>query len=334
MKEDLRRFYGGRRVVVTGGSGFIGSHVVACLSACAARIRVPARSPASAAAALGSSVEIVPCDLTSPGAAEEAIAGAEIVFHLAGRVGGVGLNQLHPATMFRENMRLFLPVIEACRLHHVDLLVAVSSACVYPRDCRIPTPEEEGTRGSPDPSNEGYGWAKRMLEYLSQAYSREYHMRIAIPRPYNAYGPRDHFDLESGHVIPALVRKFLDPSVKQVRVWGDGRQSRSFLYAEDFAEGVLRCGMSYATAEPLNIGSDEEISIADLAFLVRELTGSTKEVVFDPSAPAGQPRRRCDVTRMMRVLGWKPRISLREGLRRTIEWYRAHGSTLAAAPRA
>jgi GDP-L-fucose synthase len=198
----------------------------------------------------------------------------------------------------------------------------VSSACVYPREAAVPTPESEGFRGQPETSNEGYGWAKRMAEYQARAYGAEYGLKTAIARPYNCYGPRDHFDPEIAHVIPSLLRRVFsgeDP----LRVWGDGTQSRSFLYVEDFARGLLDATERYAVGEPVNLGTSEEVTIARLVELVLEATGSKARVVYDRSKPAGQPRRNCDAALAREKLAFAPRVDLREGLRRTVEWIRA-----------
>jgi GDP-L-fucose synthase len=192
---------------------------------------------------------------------------------------------------------------------------------VYPRACTIPTPETEGFSGTPEETNEGYGWAKRMAEFEAAAVHKEFGLRVAIARPYNAYGPRDDFDPETSHVIPALIRKALsgqDP----LEVWGDGTQTRAFLYVEDFVRGLLEVAERYAECDPVNLGADEEVSIGDLARMIVELCGSRARLRFETGAPKGQPRRNCDTAKAREKLAFSAKVPLREGLRRTIEWYR------------
>lgn len=241
--------------------------------------------------------------------------------NLAARVAGVQYNIDHPAEMFRDNMAIFLNVIEAARATGVQRFLVVSSACVYPRGCTIPTPEEEGFAGEPEPTNLGYGWAKRMEEFLGRAYAQEYGLSVAIARPYNAYGPRDNFSPESSHVIPALIRRVMDGE-NPLRVWGSGDQTRSFLYVADFVEGLMAVAERYPHADPVNLGSTEEVTLRDLAHLVVSLCGSPARVEFDPGKPEGQHRRACDTRKAGRVLGFRARVRLRDGLHETIEWYR------------
>ncbi|HXH28745.1 MAG TPA: NAD-dependent epimerase/dehydratase family protein, partial [Candidatus Polarisedimenticolia bacterium] len=248
--------------------------------------------------------------------------GADVVIALAATVGGIEYNSAHHASIFRDNMTTFLATLEAAREESVARLLVVSSACVYPRHCRIPTPESEGFRDRPEPTNEGYGWAKRMEEYLAGAFSREYGLSIAVARPYNAYGPRDNFDPRSSHIIPALIRKAFDPDEETLLVWGSGRQSRSFLYVTDFADALLRICERARDAEPTNVGADEETTIAETAELIAGLSGTGKRIAFDPDRPEGQPRRRCDTTRLERLFDFRTRVALRDGLAATIDYYR------------
>jgi GDP-L-fucose synthase len=195
-----------------------------------------------------------------------------------------------------------------------------SSACVYRRHCLVPTPESEGFVDDPEPSNLGYGWAKRFLEVQGRCYAQEYPIKIALPRPYNAYGPRDDFDWETSHVIPALIRKVVEGH-NPIEVWGDGSQTRSFLYVSDFVEGLMLITERYPKCEPINIGSDEEVTIAKLIKQIIEIAGSQTEIEFNLSKPGGQPRRIGDYTKAHEILGFEPKVSLDEGLRRTITWY-------------
>ena len=316
-----------KKVLVTGGSGFIGSHVVERLvkNHRGVRVTVAARmSPENRTNldAVRRDIRIAKVDLRDPTACRRACKGQDVVLNLAGVVGGVGYNSVHHGSLFRDNMTLQLNMIEAARLQKVPRYLVVSTACVYPRDCAIPTPESEGFRDAPERTNEGYGWAKRMGEYLGRSYAREFGMKIAIVRPYNAYGPRDHYDPKQSHVIAALVRRVCRGE-NPLKVWGDGTSTRAFLYVEDFARGLLDVAEKYPKADPVNIGSEKEVSIKDLAKAVLRAAGAEKtKLVFDPSKPSGQPRRACDTKKSRKVLGFTATISLDEGLRRTIAWYR------------
>ena len=326
-------FWMGRKVLVTGGNGFIGSHVVEQLVAAGALVTSTASSERMKYRYLETvshAVRTVVGDLADPACAKAAVTGQDIVMHLAARVGGLQYNLRHPGSIFRDNMTAFLSVIEAARQEKVGRFLVTSSACVYPRDCSVPTPEAEGFAGRPEPSNEGYGWAKRMEEFLGGAYAREYGMTVHVARPYNAYGPRDNFDESSSHVIPALLRRVMRGDNPLV-VWGDGAATRSFLYVTDFARGLLMAVERGTNAEPINIGSDEEVTISHLAQMMTEEAKRSVRIIFDPSKPTGQPRRACDTEKARRLLGFRAEVSLREGLRETIRWYRAQQPALAAS---
>jgi GDP-L-fucose synthase len=322
-------FWDRKRVLVTGGGGFIGSHVVERLlrDHKTGRVTVASRMSGEnkrnlSATAGNKNLRILKGDLRDPGFCRRACRGQDVVLNLAGVVGGVGYNSKHHGSLFRDNMTLQLNMIEAARLEKVARYLVVSTACVYPRVCAIPTPETEGFRDAPELTNRGYGWSKRMGEYLGQAYAEEFGMSIAIVRPYNAYGPRDHYDLEKSHVIAALVRRVCEGE-SPLKVWGDGKSTRAFLYVEDFARGILDVAEKYPKADPVNIGSSDEVSIKDLAKAVLRAAGAGKtKLVFDPSKPSGQPRRSCDTAKSRKVLGFKAEVGLDEGLRRTVAWYR------------
>lgn len=321
-------FWDGKKVLVTGGGGFIGSHVVERLVRLHRGVRVTVAARMSAEnkrnlSAVLKSIRVVKADLRDPAACRRACRGQDVVLNLAGVVGGVGYNSRHHGGLFRDNMTLQLNVLEAARLEGVARYLVVSTACVYPRDCRIPTPESEGFRDAPERTNRGYGWAKRMGEYLGQAYAEEFGMKIAIVRPYNAYGPRDHFEPDRSHVIAALVRRVCRGE-KPLKVWGDGKATRAFLYVEDFARGLLDVAEKYPKADPVNIGSSREVSVKELARAVLRAAGHDARLVFDPSKPSGQPRRACDTRKSRKVLGFRAEVSLDEGLRRTVAWYREH----------
>jgi GDP-L-fucose synthase len=321
-------WWNGKKILVAGGGGFIGSHLVEELLRTAPRAKVAVAGSIGPTtrrnlAAVIKKVRLVKADLRDLGAARRAVRGQDVVLNLAAKVGGVAYNSVHHGSLFRDNMLLGLVPLEAARLEKVGRYLAVSSACVYPRDCAIPTPESEGFRGRPEATNEGYGWSKRMTEYAAAAYSVEFGMKVAIARPYNAYGPRDDFDPASSHVIAGLVRRVCEGE-NPLTVWGDGKSTRSFLYVEDFARGLLEVAEKWPKAEALNLGGGGEISIRELAETIVRLAGAGVKIKFDASKPSGQPRRACDGTRAAKAIGFAPRVSLGEGLTRTIAWYREH----------
>lgn len=318
--------WAGRSVLVTGGTGFIGSHLVEALLVRGARVRVVGRSRQRLWDVLGeraSGVEFLEGDLMSSAFARRACVGMQAVFNLAAQVAGVEYNSTHPGTILTNNVAVGLNVLDAAAREGVERFLCVSSACVYRRHCTVPTPESEGFLEDPEHTNFGYGWAKRVLEVQAQGYAQEFPIRIAIVRPYNAYGPRDDFEWETSHVIPALIRKAVEGQDPLV-VWGDGRQTRSFLYVSDFVEGLLLAIERYPECDPVNIGSETEITIGELLRLILRLSGCTSRVVFETSKPTGQTRRVGDLSKAKEKLGFVAQVSLDEGLVRTIEWYRAH----------
>ncbi len=324
---DTVSFFAGKSVLVTGGCGFIGSHVVEQLLALGA---IPASVSRSGEhkilAALPSPIDVLRADLTKSADVDALLEkdDFDVVMHLAADVGGLSYNLAHPASIFDSNMRMALNVLAAAQRVGMSRTLLCSSACVYPRFCTVPTPEDEGFKDEPEPTNAGYGWSKRMLEFLGKQYSEEFGLSVAIARPYNAYGPRDEFDPNRSHVIPALIRKAFEAD-SAFDVWGDGATSRSFVYVDDFARGLIEVAARYPEADALNIGAEEEVQIAALARMIAEIvgekTGRKLGPVFDPTAPTGQPRRNCLTTKAREKIGFEAKITLAEGLRKTIDWY-------------
>ncbi len=324
-----RAFFKDRIVAVTGGTGFVGSHVVEQLLSLGANPVVLSRTaePRFLQHCIPR-IEVRQCDLESYESTRKALEGASVVLNLAAKVAGLEYNSKHHASIFHQNMQMFLNAIKAAQKLKVDRFLVTSSACVYPRFCSIPTPEEEGFVGEPEPTNSGYGWAKRMQEYLAVQYACEFGLSVSIARPYNAYGPRDNFDPASSHVIPALIRKAFKSVDDSLNVWGDGSHSRSFLYVDDFARGLLEVAARYPKADPVNLGNQEETTIRELATriadLVSEIRGKPIQPRFEPAGLTGQPRRCCDTSKADRVLGFRAKIGLMEGLKRTVEWFAAN----------
>lgn len=326
---DTRTYFDGRDVCVTGGSGFIGSHVVEQLLALGARPIVPSRQAAPPFLAhLRGDIDIRRLDLCERAQASRALAGASVVINLAASVGGIQYNAAHPATVFEANMRVFLNVIDAAAAGGLERIGVTSSACIYPRHCTVPTPESEGFSDWPEPTNAGYGWAKRMEEFAARSYAEERGLEAAIARPYNAYGPRDNFNPQSSHVLPALILKAADSTDGTLPVWGDGQQSRSFLYVDDFARGLLEVTARHAEADPVNIGEQAETTIGDAARLVADIVGERLgkriEPVFQPGGLTGQPRRNCDTAKLRQALGFETRVGLRQGLEAAVGWFLAN----------
>jgi len=325
-------FWHNKRVLVTGGTGFIGSHLVEKLLDYGAKVTVPTSSKTKAPKFLSgviSHVSLEHANLMDEHDALKVCKHQDVVMHLAARVGGLEYNIENPASIFYENVQLFLNVLEASRLSEVERFLVTSSACVYPRFCTIPTPEEEGFKDMPEPTNEGYGFAKRVEEFLGQKYHDQYGIKVALARPYNAYGPRDNFAINSSHVVPALIRKVVEaPAGSTIEVWGNGKQTRACLYVEDFARGLMEITEKYPVGDVLNIGTNEETRISDLVHLIIKLSRKQLFVHFDEAKPTGQPRRNCDTRKAKEKRGFEAAVPLEQGIQRTLSWYVEHKAEL------
>ena len=308
------------KILVTGGGGFLGSHVVD-------RLRADGLEPFVARRA--------DYDLTRWDDAARLFADArpELVLHLAAEVGGIGANRANPGRYWYANLTMGAHVLEQSRLVGVDKLVVVGTVCEYPKFAPVPFREESLWEGYPEETNAPYGVAKRALLVGGQAYREQYGLEVVHLLEVNLYGPRDSFDPATAHVIPDLIRKMVEAQERgedHVLLWGDGSPTREFLYVEDAADAIWLAAQQYSGADPVNLGSGQEISIRELAELVAALTAFDGEIVWDPSKPNGQPRRRLDTSRAEALFGFRARTPLREGLQQTIAWYRESRPALAA----
>lgn len=320
-------FYRNKKVLVTGGCGFVGSYLVELLVEDGAIVTAAddlSRGTLERIKSVRGKIEFLKSDLSDYNNCLRVCKNQEIVMNLAAKVTGIEYNRTHQTDMFISNMVLQQNVIKAAAESGVRKFLQVSTACIYPHDAIIPTPESEGDRGTPEPTNSGYGWAKRMGEVLARFYARESDMEIAMVRPFNAYGLRDHFDEATSHVIPALIKRTLDGD-DPVVIWGTGNQSRVFIHAKDVALGMKIVTEKYAKADPVNIGHDNEITIKELIALILKITGRKPRVVFDTSRPDGYPCRAADTTKLKQITGgWVPDTPLEEGIKEIVEWFREH----------
>jgi GDP-L-fucose synthase len=301
-----------KKVLITGGAGFLGSHIVEQLY----------------------SLGVHPEDLYVPRSRDldlrrwencvKAVKGQDIVINLAAKVGGIGFNQKYPAELFYDNSIMGIQLIEAARQEGVEKCVVIGTVCSYPKFTPVPFSEQDLWNGYPEETNAPYGLAKKMLLVQAQAYRQQYGFNAIYLLPVNLYGPRDNFDPESSHVIPALIKKFVDAVQEKkpiVEVWGTGSASREFLYVEDAARAIILASEQYNKPDPVNIGAGKEISIKDLVSTIQKYTGFAGEIRWDTSKPDGQPRRCLVTSRAKEEFGFEAKVSFDEGLKRTIEWY-------------
>jgi GDP-L-fucose synthase len=306
-----------RRVVVTGGAGFLGRAVVSALERRGVeRIAVPRRAD---------------YDLTTPEGAERMYRDMEpeVVLHLAAEVGGIGANQANPGRYFFANMAMALHLVESGRRAGIRKFVQVGTVCSYPRDTKVPFQESDLWDGYPESTNAPYGVAKKAAMVMLEAYRAQYGLASACPIPVNLYGPHDNFDPATSHVIPALIRRCIEArecGQPNIVCWGTGSASREFLFVDDAAEGIVRCAESIEDPVPINLGTGSEVAIRDLVVRIAALCRYEGEIVWDASRPDGQPRRCLDTSRAQQLLGWRAQVALEEGLARTVSWYEARRS--------
>ena len=308
-------FFEDKRIIVTGGSGFLGSWIVEKLRA------------------RGCTTIVVPLieeyDLREKENIQRLYRNArpDIVIHLAAVVGGIGANRENPGRFFYDNAIMGIQLIELARQFGIPKFVAIGTICSYPKFTPPPFREDDLWNGYPEETNAPYGLAKKMLLVQSQAYRQQYGYNSIFLLPVNLYGPRDNFDPHSSHVIPALIKKCIDAQTRHepfIEIWGDGTPSREFIYVDDAAEGILMATELYNKSEPVNIGAGFEITIKDLVTLITTLTGFRGQIRWDPSKPNGQPRRMLDTSRARQEFGFTARTQFEEGLKKTIAWYRNH----------
>lgn len=303
-------FWTGKRVVVTGGAGFLGSHVVAKLRERGVKDIVVPRSSGF--------------DLRFKDDCAKVVKGADIVIHLAANVGGIGYNRDFPGTLFYDNLLMGVHMMEEARLAGVAKFVAIGTICAYPKFAPIPFKEDDLWNGYPEETNAPYGLAKKMMLVQGTAYRSQYNFNSIFLLPVNLYGPGDNFSVESSHVIPALIKKFVEAKeskIPSVTVWGTGKATREFCYVGDAAEGIILATEKYDEPDPVNIGAGFEISIKDLVEKVKNLVGYSGDVIWDSTKPDGQPRRMLDTTRAKEEFGFSASTNFDVGLKETITWY-------------
>lgn len=307
-------FWSNKQILLTGGAGFLGSNIEDNLvnkrGVSRNRIRIPRSKDV---------------DLRKWESCLDAVSGADVVIHLAARVGGIGFNQKYPGTLFYDNIMMGTQLMEAARLKKTVKFVQVGTVCAYPKFTPAPFKEDDLWNGYPEETNAPYGIAKKALLVMAQAYRKQYGMNIIYLLPVNLYGPKDNFDLESSHVIPALIRKFTEAvqnGKKEVEVWGTGKASREFLFVEDAAEAIIAATEKYNKPDPVNLGTGKEITIDHLVGLIAKLTGFEGKIIWQSSKPDGQPKRCLDISRAKKEFNFEAKTDLVSGLEKTIEWYK------------
>lgn len=309
-------YWDDKTVMVTGGAGFLGSHLVEDLQSRSTSVEVFV--PRSAEYDLRERADIRRAFTDS---------GADIVIHLAATVGGIGANRENPGRYFYDNAIMGIELIEMARQFDIEKFTILGTICAYPEETPVPFSEEDLFNGYPEPTNAPYGIAKKALLTQSKAYRRQYGFNSIYLMPVNLYGPRDDFDLETSHVIPAIIRKCVEARERgdgSITAWGTGEPTREFLYVEDAASGILDATERYDRSEPVNLGTGMEISIRELVEMIADVTGFDGEIEWDTSKPDGQMRRRLDVSRAKEYFDWEAETDFETGLRRTVEWYEAH----------
>lgn len=305
-----KNYWSNKKVLITGGNGFLGKHLVS---------KLKEKSPKLIRIA-----DIDKYDLREYKDCLRASHGMDIVIHLAAKVGGIGFNREFPADLFDDNILMGTNMMKAARINKVKKYVALGTICAYPKFTPIPFNEKDLWMGYPEETNAPYGLAKKMQLVQAEAYRQQYGFNGIFLLPVNLYGPGDNFNPKSSHVIPALIMKFVEAkkaNKKNVTVWGTGKPSREFLYVEDAVEGIIKAAESYNKSDPVNLGAGFEITIRELATLIKKLSGFKGAIVWDKTKPDGQPRRKLDVSKASREFGFKAKTSFEKGLKDTIDWY-------------